>query len=48
MNTTINEKINSDEILKNIKENFPEDKIYAVGGVVRDFVMDNILGCAEK
>lgn len=37
MNSKITEKINSDEILQEIINNF-ENEIYLVGGAVRDFL----------
>ncbi len=40
MNTTVQEKIKSDNILSKIADKFPDKKIYVVGGTVRDFIMD--------
>ena len=39
MNLKITEKINSDVILADIRENF-DNEIYLVGGMVRDFLLD--------
>lgn len=40
MNTTVQEKIKTDNILSKIAKAFPDNKIYIVGGTVRDFIMD--------
>ncbi len=42
MNTTIQEKIKSDKILSKIADSYPSNKIYLVGGAVRDYFMDKI------
>ena len=42
MNTTIQEKIKSDKILSKIAESYPSNKIYLVGGAVRDYFMNKI------
>ena len=39
MSTTVINKIKSDKILSRITELFPDNKIYLVGGMVRDFFM---------
>lgn len=39
MNTTILNQIKSDKILSRIAQEFPSDKIYIVGGAVRDYLM---------
>lgn len=39
MSTTIQELIKNDNILSKISDNFPNNKIYLVGGMVRDFYM---------
>ncbi len=40
MNTTVQEKIKTDNILSKIAKAFPNNKIYIVGGTVRDFIMN--------
>lgn len=39
MNTTVIDKIKSDKILSEITKLFPENSIYLVGGMVRDYLM---------
>lgn len=39
MNTTILKEIKNDEILSKIANEFPDNKIYVVGGTVRDFYL---------
>ena len=40
MNTTLVNRIKSDEILQKISHNFPDMNIYVVGGTVRDYLMN--------
>mgnify|MGYP002731802755 CR=1 FL=1 len=39
MNTTIVNQIKSDSIISKIAEEFPDNKIFVVGGTVRDFLL---------